>query len=597
MAALSFDVVVVGASFGGVAAALAAAKYEKTVALIHSGVMVGGQATSQGVTRWDETAYSQTPNTYGSTMSYRTLKDDIRGWYRANARLAPGVHGATFNPGFHDPGHPFSVDCNITMTVLDQLLKDQAEYVTVMLDTSVASANVGNARIEHITLSNGNTVTAPVFVDATDLGELLPMCGIDWFIGAEATGDTHEPDAERTRSPGHIQPFTIPIAVERTPDGSSFPVTKPQDYQTLTKYQGFAVYDPNRNGMIGGVFTSVHRPNPKERGWETIFNYRQYIDHRNFADPNYANDRSTINVGCNDYQAAVIPTGDADQDADIVKAARQVSVAYLWWLQNDAPHDDGNGKGYLNLKVRTDTFGTADGTAPEPYIRESRRIAKPLVQVREQDIQAPKPRRAPTNFKDSVGVGHYKADVHKCWGPPGTPYVDAGDIGPFQIPLGSLIAQDCANYVAGCKNIGATHISGAAYRVHPVEWAIGEAAGTLAAYCAGQGVLPADVDADAGRVTALQARLLEQGAPIFWWDDVSFEDNPRFFAATQLLGARGTLEGDNSSLNFDPNGDFPQTARDAIDQRENHQFDWPAGSLTRGEAAVLICEQLGLPLP
>ena len=54
--------------------------------------------------------------------------------------------------------------------------------------------------------------------------------------------------------------------------------------------------------------------------------------------------------------------------------------------------------------------------------------------------------------------------------------------------------------------------------------------------------------------------------------------------------------GDGKTLDFDPGGDFPQASRDAIDQRENHSFNWPSGSLTRAQAAVLICEQLGLPL-
>jgi hypothetical protein len=167
---------------------------------------------------------------------------------------------------------------------------------------------------------------------------------------------------------------------------------------------------------------------------------------------------------------------------------------------------------------------------------------------------------------------------------------------PFQVPLGSLLPRELNNFVAACKNICATHLTSGAYRVHPVEWAIGEAAGVLAAYCTTQKVAPGEVWSDAGRVAAYQSRLLARGAPIFWWDDVKFEDDARAFAAIQLLGARGTFEGDGQTRNFDPGGDFPQSGRDAIDQRLNHSFNWPSGSMTRAQAAVLICEQLGLPL-
>ncbi len=55
MANHHYDVVVVGASFGGVAAALAAAADPNVnVALLEATDWIGGQATSQGVSRWDE---------------------------------------------------------------------------------------------------------------------------------------------------------------------------------------------------------------------------------------------------------------------------------------------------------------------------------------------------------------------------------------------------------------------------------------------------------------------------------------------------------------------------------------------------------------
>src|SRR5271154_4325024 len=120
MATSNFDIVILGASFGGVSAALAAARYGKRIALIDAGGNVGGQATAQGLTRWDESEPVTTPNTYGSSKSYQVLKDDIRGWYRANTKLASGIDGQTFNPGFASSGHPFSADCNVTETVLRQ---------------------------------------------------------------------------------------------------------------------------------------------------------------------------------------------------------------------------------------------------------------------------------------------------------------------------------------------------------------------------------------------------------------------------------------------------------------------------------------------
>jgi hypothetical protein len=592
---MQFDVVIYGASFGGVSAALAAARYGKRVALVDGVDNVGGQATAQGLTRWDETAPVTTPNTYGSTRSYQLLKADIRGWYRANATLAPGVDGDTFNPGFSAAGHPFSADSNVTETVLRQLLKDVANNVTLLLNNDVKDVSVSNGAVSSITLVNGDALSATIFVDATDLGRLLPKAGISWVIGAEAKSDTQEPHAEATANPGHIQPITVSIAVEHRPDGETHVIPKPANYTPeLIAAQGFGVYG-GRNGMIGGVFSSAHSPNP---GWETLFDYRQYVDHANFADAAYATDRTTINVGCNDYQAAVIPTGDDAHDAAIVEAARAVSSAYLYWLQTEAPRDDGSGSGYPNLMVRTDIFGSADGTAPQAYIRESRRIAKPVVRVLEQHISVTAAQsslaRAPMNFSDSCGICMYGIDVHQIYGPPGTPWIGGIDVKPFQIPLGALIPTDASNVIMACKNIGATHITSGAYRVHPGEWAIGEAVGTLAAYCVGQAVTPGQMHGNGARIAAYQLRLLEYGAPIFWWDDVSFETDPKTFAAANLAGVRGFMS-DPNALHFRPADTISQSEMDAIDNHAGKQLPWPSSAMTRAQAAVWLCAELGLP--
>ena len=79
------------------------------------------------------------------------------------------------------------------------------------------------------------------------------------------------------------------------------------------------------------------------------------------------------------------------------------------------------------------------------------------------------------------------------------------------------------NLLPACKNLGTTRITSGAYRVHVVEWSIGEAVGTLAAYAVKHGVPPRAVRADAGRLADLQSLLEDVGAPIRW---------PRFGALT-----------------------------------------------------------------
>jgi hypothetical protein len=124
-------------------------------------------------------------------------------------------------------------------------------------------------------------------------------------------------------------------------------------------------------------------------------------------------------------------------------------------------------------------MGTADGLSKYPYIRESRRVRAVRV-ILEQEIAAryqPGARAAP--MLDSVGVGLYAIDLHPAEGETKLPPEAAK---PFQVPLGALIPIRLENLLPACKNIGTTHITNGCYRLHPVEWNIGEAAGALAAY-------------------------------------------------------------------------------------------------------------------
>ena len=95
---------------------------------------------------------------------------------------------------------------------------------------------------------------------------------------------------------------------------------------------------------------------------------------------------------------------------------------------------------------------------------------------------------------------------------------------PFQIPLGALIPQKTENLLAACKNIGTTHITNGCYRLHPVEWNIGEAAGNLAALCLEKNVKPRAVRNDTKLLDKFQKRLIENGFELEWREDLNLAE-------------------------------------------------------------------------
>jgi hypothetical protein len=210
----------------------------------------------------------------------------------------------------------------------------------------------------------------------------------------------------------------------------------------------------------------------------------------------------------NDYRDRSILDCPALDVAKALQDAKRVSLGFLYWLQTDQRAPE--------LKLRPDVMGTADGLSKHPYIRESRRIRAKKTIV-EQEVSAhhqPGPHAA--RFADSVGVGWYPIDIHRS---------GLDDVGascrtkPFQIPLGALLPVRIANLIAGAKNIGTTHITNGCYRLHPVEWNIGEAAGALAGFAIEERVPPAEVREHS--LARFQRRLQEQGVPIEWPAELS----------------------------------------------------------------------------
>jgi hypothetical protein len=192
------------------------------------------------------------------------------------------------------------------------------------------------------------------------------------------------------------------------------------------------------------------------------------------------------------------------------------SLSLLYWMQTEAPRLDG-GLGYPGLRMRPDIVGSNDGLAKHVYVRESRRIrAEFTVLEQHVGVDARRPLEGAETFNDSVGIGSYRIDLH-----PSTKqrtYVDISSW-PFQIPLGALIPIRAENLLPASKNIGVTHITNGCYRLHPVEWNIGEAAGALAGYCISRGLAPRQVRNVPAHLVDFQCVLRDLLCIELYWPD------------------------------------------------------------------------------
>lgn len=308
--------------------------------------------------------------------------------------------------------------------------------------------------------------------------------------------------------PMDMQSFTYCYIVDNL-EGEDHTIDKPRDYSFWREYQ--ADFWPNK--MLSWTAVKPSTMEPREytlfpRGdLFPLWVYRRIIDQSLFEPGTFAGDLSVVNWPQNDYWLGSIIDVPEEERLLHLDRAKQLSLSLLYWMQKEAPRPDG-GIGYPGLRLRRDAVGTQDGLAMAPYIRESRRIRAEFT-VREQNVSPDfHPDGKSDRYADTVGIGYYHIDLHPGSG--NRPYIDIPSL-PFQIPLGSLIPVRMNNLLPAAKNIGTTHITNGCYRLHPVEWNIGESAGALAAFCLDRGVSPRRVRSEAGLLEDFQHRLTQLG--------------------------------------------------------------------------------------
>jgi hypothetical protein len=310
-----------------------------------------------------------------------------------------------------------------------------------------------------------------------------------------------------------MQGFTWCYALDYAED-EDHTIDKPEQYSFWRDYK--PAFWPDRLLSLTGVKPSTMEPVSYELfpgfGKFSLYEYRQILNPSLFRGGLFGSPVTLVNWPQNDYWLGpVIGVSEEERNRHLY-GAKQLSLSLLYWLQTEAPRPDG-GQGYPGLRLRPDVVGTGDGLAMYPYIRESRRIQAEFT-VLEQHVAAEcRPDGRAEMFRDSVGIGCYRIDLHPSTG--GQPYIDISSL-PFQIPLGSLIPKRVANMLAACKNIGVTHITNGCYRLHPVEWNIGEAAGYCASYCLDHGLIPSAVRNDEAELADFQRRLSQEGIELTW---------------------------------------------------------------------------------
>ena len=532
---LRCEVAIIGGGTGGYAAALAALRNGISVILTEETDWLGGQLTSQAVPP-DEHPWIEK---CGSTASYRQYREDVREYYRKNFPLTTEARtNPHLNPGNGSVSrltHEFGVSAKVLEAKLHPYI--MSGKLVVLYHHAPESATTHGDFVDSVTLRNLQTgdrrvVHAHYFLDATELGDLVAMAGVESVTGTESRNATHEISAPSAAEPRHSQGIAYCFAMDYL-EGEDHTIERPANYEYWKNYQPELV--PAWTGRLLSWTscapttlqpqTAELTPNGRAPdGFSDLWSFRRIADRKNFSAGVYRSDITLVNWPQNDFWLQDLVTATPSERIKIIERARELSLSLFYWMQTEAPRPDG-GAGFRGLRLRPDITGTPDGLAKSVYVRESRRIQAEFTilqqhldaKVRQMLFKNSDLGRKAEVYPDSVGVGCYRIDLHPSVG--GTNYIDRSCL-PFQISLGALLPIRVQNLIPACKNIGTTHISNGCTRLHPVEWNIGEAAGALVSFALARQRLPREIRHKHALLQDFQRFLIAQGFELAWPRDV-----------------------------------------------------------------------------
>ena len=629
-----YDLVVIGGGLGGCAAAIQAAREGLRVAVVERSDWVGGQATGGAVSTMDDLSFTRT-GLYGEFIRrvrehYARLgaETNVCLWGSDTIAFEPRVGREILSEMLRESGR---VDLFLRTETLRARMRDGAPIAAV-----VRTEPHGPAR----------SLFAPIFIDATEYGDFIPMTGAAYRAGNSVSPNI-DPSANvqdityvavirkysdglprRLRMPGpppDYEKYAPKFRAVVTRDGDRWPGRYPFDIPSHNAYR--ALPDPENRAFIDGGDPDTW-PHITKTGVNWANDY-----------PGNKSDRPGLSVGYIENHA---------RRASLERDAMLRTLAFLWYAQNelgmtDWSVDDGQGfGGYFS-----NGWETADDPRlpkefapilrhfpPFPYVRESRRIVG-VKTLTHSDIARDSARlRALKNFPTAIALGEYPIDVHGSHldrymerklgeSSESFPRVWAGKQGVFQVPFEALIPEETDGLIAAEKNISVSRMAGGAIRLHPIVMHTGQAAGAIAAEARRAGVRPRDVNPlrvqralmEAGQYLALDRAGDTKHGDRYWmgvqWASLtesmkgiskkSFGVNlsikrehlAHMFAAA-YPGHDFALEDDGKWVTHGEFLDALRAARIPLpDQPERYLADPdPNGALERGEAAALLFESL-----
>ncbi|WP_339338339.1 MULTISPECIES: FAD-dependent oxidoreductase [unclassified Croceitalea] len=476
------DILIVGGGTGGTSAGIQAARMGVKVQIIEATPWLGGMLTSAGVSAIDGN-HEMPSGIWGE------FRQKLRDHYGGAKALATGwVSHTLFEP-----------------SVGNKIFQEMADIPNLDIAFNAFYTDVEKEgegwQVTYRQKGRTHTIKAKILIDATEIGELLPLVGADFRLGMDAKADTGEKEAPKLANT-IVQDLTYVLILEDvdTKKGKKGMVKKPENYDP----KNYECACKREDGeMFGGVSNC-----------EQMLNYGKL--------PNNKYMMNWPNCG-NDFYLDWSKLSSKEREEKL-KEAKVFTQGFVYYIQNEL--------GFKNLRV-AEEFPTKDNFPMIPYDREARRVkGKTFLTV--DHLEHPYKFNL---YKTGIAVGDYPIDHHHDKNPnaPKIEFINI-KVPSYNVPLGSLIPKKVENFLVAEKNISVSNIVNGATRLQPVVLGIGQAAGAIAATSVKENKPTSKVS-----IRQVQNALLKNNAYLMPFIDVKKEDNA--FASIQRVGATGIFKG------------------------------------------------------
>lgn len=532
-----FDIVVVGGTPGGVAAAVTAARHGRSVALVEYHAHLGGMAAS------------------GLGKSDVETKEAIGGLWREFVDRVRDHYVRTYGPAHENVKlcrDGYYYEPSVAEKVFDAMVAEQPRirlFKRHQLDAATRDGlRVVAARVFDRASGVKRELRGGVFIDATYEGDLLAAAGAAYRVGRESRAEFNELHAgvvyqdyeTRTFLPGttgegdkRIPAYTYRLCLTKDPANSHMLTAPPPGYDR-SRYVGYL------NDWRAGRFA------PPKQMKEGIGYYAPTFGTvvRSLSMADIPNGKLDVNMNPRplgfpfteenyDY-----PDADWTRREQISERIRNLTLGLVWFLQNDPEIPAEHRQLARQFNFPKDEFVDNHHFPWQLYVREARRLIGEYTLSETDLIVGPALGRTRVHA-DSVAAGEYPIDsfpVRKR--EPGHDVALEGYIlmlekytQPYHIPYRIMVPKEIDGLLVPVA-ASTTHIAFSSIRLEPTWMALGQAAATAAHLALRDRVQPRQVE-----IEGLQRALLRGGQVLTFFQDID-RASPDY-AALQYFGTKG----------------------------------------------------------